>query len=92
MKMNTIDEIQLRLNSLSPLSCTLTDDSQRHAGHAGARQGGGHYQLHIVSSAFTDTVKLARHRMIYTALGDLMQTRVHALSISAQSPEEAGQA
>lgn len=89
MNMSTIDEIQRRLSSLSPLSCSLTDDSQRHAGHAGARQGGGHYQLHIVSSAFTGATNMARHRMIYSALGDLMHTRIHALSICAQTPEEA---
>lgn len=90
--MEILDLIRSRLASLSPLICELQDDSHRHAGHAGARQGGGHFQLHIVSAEFAGKPTLARHRMIYTALGELMQTRIHALSIRAHSPDEAGSA
>lgn len=90
--MDTLDQIRSRLACLSPLSCDLQDDSHRHAGHAGARQGGGHYQLHIVSAAFAEKSTLARHRMIYTALGELMHTRIHALGIRAQTPDESGTA
>lgn len=90
--MDILEQIRTRLNALSPLQCELIDDSHRHAGHAGARQGGGHYQLRIVSAAFASHPRLARHRMIYAALGDLMHTRIHALSIQAETPDEAGQA
>jgi len=88
----TLQEIRARLESLSPVQCELRDDSHRHAGHAGARTGGGHYQLEIVATAFAGLSKLARHRLIYASLGELMQTRIHALSIQAKTPEEALQA
>ena len=67
----------------------IHDDSALHAGHAGARDGGGHYRLRIVSSAFAGHGTVARHRMIYQALGDMMKRDIHALAIKANTAEEA---
>ena len=78
-----------RLASLDPLQLELIDDSALHAGHAGARSGGGHYRLFIVSSAFSGKPTAARHRLIYDALGELMRSKIHALSIRSLTPEEA---
>ena len=77
-----------KLAGLQPRSLELIDDSALHAGHAGARSGGGHYRLRIVSESFTGKPTLARHRMIYTALGELMHAKIHALSIISLTPEE----
>jgi len=85
---DTISEIKARLASLQPENIEIIDESAQHAGHAGARSGGGHYQMTIISPAFTGQNTVARHRAIYQALGDLMSTRIHALSITAYSPEE----
>lgn len=84
----TIAEIKARLAVLTPQHVEIIDESALHAGHAGAKSGGGHYQLTIISPAFSGQNIVARHRAIYQALGDLMSTRVHALSITAYSPEE----
>lgn len=78
-----------RLATLAPQSLELIDESALHAGHAGARSGGRHYRLRIVSSRFVGQSTLARHRLIYAALGELMHGRVHALAIDARTPEEA---
>ena len=86
--MNVMDEIRARLASLQPVSLELSDDSHLHAGHAGARSGGGHYRLAIVSTAFQGKNTVARHRIIYDALGELMRKEIHALAIQARSPEE----
>jgi BolA protein len=86
--MNIADAIAQRLAPLAPLSIELIDDSALHAGHAGARSGGGHYRLAIVSAAFAEKSTVTRHRMIYDALGDLMRTEIHALAIQARTPEE----
>lgn len=85
---DTIAEIKTRLAVLQPETIEIVDESAQHAGHAGARSGGGHYQLTIISPVFSGQNIVARHRAIYQALGDLMSTRVHALSITAHSPEE----
>jgi BolA protein len=85
---DTIAEIKSRLAVLAPENIEIIDESAQHAGHAGARSGGGHYQLTIIAPAFKGQNIVARHRAIYQALGDLMQTRVHALSITAYSPDE----
>ena len=77
-----------KLAGLQPRSLELIDDSALHAGHAGAKSGGGHYRLRIVSESFTGKPTLARHRMIYTALGELMHAKIHALSIISLTPEE----
>jgi len=78
-----------RLAGLNPLRLQLIDDSAKHAGHAGARSGGGHYRLLIVSAEFSGKSTLFRHRMIYDALGELMRSKIHALSIQSLTPEEA---
>ena len=81
--------IRRRLAPLSPIRLELIDDSIRHAGHAGAMGGGGHYRLLVVAAAFAGQSRLARHRKVHAALGDLMQHRIHALSIKALTPGEA---
>ena len=78
-----------RLAGLMPLRLELIDDSALHAGHAGARSGGGHYRLLVVSAEFSGQTTLARHRLIYNALGELMRSKIHALSIQSLTPEEA---
>ncbi|MEO7935788.1 MAG: BolA family protein [Dokdonella sp.] len=81
--------IRARLQEqLSPSELDLIDDSHRHAGHAGARDGRGHFTLRIVSTHFNGMNPLGRHRAIYAALGELMTTDIHALAIDARSPEE----
>jgi BolA protein len=86
--MTTIEEMQQRLATLAPEAIEIGDDSALHAGHAGARSGGGHYNLTIVSPQFDGLLTIKRHRLIYNALGDLMQTKIHALSIKAYAPGE----
>lgn len=78
-----------RLKALEPLSVDLRDESGQHAGHAGSRpSGGSHWQLTIVSEAFRGKSAVARHRMVYEALGDLMKRDIHALKIEAFTPEQ----
>ena len=67
----------------------MIDESHRHAGHEGARDGRGHFAVEIVSEAFAGLAPLARHRRVYEALGTMMQTDIHALSIRARTPAEA---
>jgi BolA protein len=79
--------IREKLASLQPVTLDLRDESAQHAGHAGARpSGGSHWQLTIVSEAFRGKTPVARHRMVYEALGDLMQRDIHALRIEAIVP------
>jgi BolA protein len=75
--------------ALVPDELEIEDESHRHAGHAGARDGRGHFRVRIVSAAFAEKSALARHRAVYAALGDLMQTDIHALAIDARTPDEA---
>ena len=75
---------------LTPLELAIEDESQRHAGHAGARDGRGHFRVRVVAQAFAGLPLLARHRRVYAALGDMMQTDIHALAIEARTPAEAG--
>lgn len=87
--MTVADDIKKRLDALAPSRLELLDESAKHAGHAGAAPGGNtHWKLTIVSAAFAGKPTVARHRMIYQALGELMQQPIHALSISAISPDE----
>ena len=87
--MTVAEDIRRRLETLSPLQMELLDESAKHAGHAGAAPGGNtHWKLTIVCAAFEGKPTLARHRMIYQALGDLMRHPIHALSITAKSPDE----
>lgn len=87
MSRETVELLRQQLSSLEPLSIVIEDESHRHAGHAGAKEG-GHYKLDIVSSAFAGKNTIARHRLIYDAAGDLMRGKIHALSIRAFAPEE----
>lgn len=80
-------EARLR-RALTPEQLEIHDESAAHAGHAGARSGGGHYALTIVARAFEGQAPLARHRLVYQALGDLMQRDIHALRIEALTPDE----
>jgi len=84
-------EMLRRLDSvLNPTSVELTDDSEQHHGHGGYNSAGeSHFTLRIESAAFAGKNRVERQRMIYAALGDLMDARVHALSIRASAPGEA---
>ena len=73
--------------ALAPVLLQVRDDSHLHAGHAGAREG-GHYRLVLVSAAFVGKNTVARHRQVFSLLGDLMRTRIHALGIKAFAPDE----
>ena len=87
--MNTEQAIRERLSVLRPVTVELHDESEEHAGHAGHRPGGGsHWQLTIISEAFRGQSAVARHRMVYEALGDLMKRDIHALKIEAFAPEQ----
>lgn len=77
---------QLLSDALNPQSIEVIDESHKHAGHAGAKTGMGHFEVHIVAEAFADKSLLQKHRMVYDALGDMMQKDIHALSIKASTP------
>ena len=76
-------------DAFKPESLEVIDDSHKHVGHAGAEGGLGHFSVDIVSPAFAGLFPLARHRAIYAALGQMMVTDIHALSIRARTPDEA---
>lgn len=86
--MNRIEKIKDRLAALNPTFVNIVDESHKHAGHAGAQNGAGHYLLQIVAEQFTGKGTLARHRMIYSALGEMMKDDIHALNIQANTPNE----
>jgi BolA family transcriptional regulator, general stress-responsive regulator len=86
--MSRIEQIRQRLAALEPTLVEIEDDSHLHAGHAGAREGGGHYRLHIVSGRFAGVNTVGRQRMVYSALGEMMKREIHALTIRANTPEE----
>lgn len=87
--MSVAETIRERLQALEPLALDLVDESEQHRGHAGYREGGNtHWRLAIVSPRFSGKPTVARHRMVYQALGELMQHPIHALAITARSPEE----
>jgi len=84
-----INELRARLtHSLHPVTLEIIDESAKHAGHAGAAGGGGHFIVQITSAAFRDKSLIQRHRLVYDAIGDMMQRDIHALSIDARTPEE----
>jgi BolA family transcriptional regulator, general stress-responsive regulator len=85
--MSAVDVLRERLAQLSPVALEIRDDSAKHAGHAGAKSG-GHYAVSIVAARFAGLSTMQRHRLVYDAVGDLVQQRIHALSISARTPEE----
>ena len=87
--MDRIAEIKTRLEqALSPTHLDIVDESHLHSGHAGAASGAGHFHVTVVSDKFTDQSAIQRHRMVYSAVGDLMPSEIHALSINALSQAE----
>lgn len=73
---------------LEPVEVEVIDESHLHVGHAGARDGRGHFRVRVVSAAFDGLPRLARHRLVYAAMDELMTTDIHALNIEAVSPNE----
>lgn len=87
--MNRTENIEARLRLVfDPAELIITDDGHKHVGHAGARDGRGHFHVRVVSDAFKGKTELARHRMVFSALGDMMQTDIHALGVDARTTEE----
>ncbi len=85
MSAASVEDIRARLvATLAPLELEVVDEGHRHAGHANA--GKGHFHVRVVSAAFAGKLPLQRHRMVYAALGDLMEHGIHALSIEADAP------
>lgn len=82
------ERITERLRALEPEHLEVVDDSHYHAGHAGAADGRGHFSLLVVSNRFAGLSTLRRHRLVYEAVGDMMITDIHALSIQALAPGE----
>jgi len=85
--MTLVEEITSRLQSLTPSTLQIEDESAMHAGHAG-NAGGGHFKLKITSSHFSEKSQIMRHRIIYQALAELIPSKIHALSIHALAPDE----
>lgn len=85
---DTLAAMGQRLAVLSPLRIDIEDESAAHRGHAGAANGGGHYRLTLVSAAFHGKNTVARHRLVYDALGEMMRGPIHALAIKALTPDE----
>ena len=75
-------------STLHPVHLEIVDESHKHIGHAGARQGGGHFRVNIVSASFNGKSLVERHQMVYASLSEAMQHDIHALSIKAVTPEE----
>lgn len=89
MTRSRIDRMRERLTtSLQPQMLDIEDESHLHVGHAGARDGRGHFRVVIVAEAFAGLTRVQRHQKIYAALGDLMQTDIHALAVQALTPAE----
>lgn len=86
--LNVDAQIRTRLAVLQPVRLDIADDSAAHAGHAGAASGGGHYTLTIIAEAFSGKSRVARHRLVYDALGSMMQQQIHALALTTQAPNE----
>jgi len=85
----TVETIRkLLTETFQPKALEILDDSASHAGHAGARDGGGHYFITIIADAFEGKTLVKRHQLIYGALGDMMKQEIHALGINALSPSE----
>jgi len=83
------DEMRRRLAALQPVRLEIEDESERHRGHAGWREGGEtHWRIFIVSAKFAGQPMVGRHRMVYAALGELMKHPIHALAIAAYAPDE----
>ncbi|HSE12583.1 MAG TPA: BolA family protein [Rudaea sp.] len=74
--------------ALQPAQLDIEDESHRHAGHEGARDGRGHFRVRIVATEFSGMPLIKRHQRVYAALGDLMRTDIHALALDARAPGE----
>ena len=74
--------------AFAPLKLRVRDQSHLHAGHAGAQDGKGHFAVEIISRSFTGLSRIERHRHVFDALGDMMETDIHALIIKAETPDE----
>jgi BolA protein len=90
--LEVVELMRERLAALAPDVVEIYDESGEHLGHEGAKGGGGHYQLLVVARAFEGEPRLARHRMVYAALGGMLQREIHALAITAYTPEELARA
>ena len=90
MTAERVGMIRQRLqDALSPVNLEVVDESHLHVGHAGARDGRGHFRVRVVSEVFDGLPRLARHRRVYDAVGEMMTTDIHALNIEAVTPDEA---
>ncbi len=88
MTQDRVDRIRAYLKAeFVPDELEVRDDSHLHEGHEGAKEGKGHFHVHIVSERFLNTRPIDRHRMVFHALGDMMQTDIHALSVAASAPD-----
>jgi BolA family transcriptional regulator, general stress-responsive regulator len=85
---NIAEKLRERLSTLHPEMLEIVDESSKHVGHVGAASGGRHYQVIIVAQSFAGKSPVARHRLVYDAVGDLMRQEVHALAIQAFAPDE----
>ena len=89
MTQDRIDRIRAYLQTeFAPNELEIKDDSHLHAGHAGAKEGKGHFRVRIISERFLNTRPIDRHRMVFQALGDMMDTDIHALSVAASAPND----
>jgi BolA protein len=84
-----VDRIRLSLErALQPTQLEIEDESRRHAGHEGARDGRGHFRVRIVAAGFAGLPLIKRHQRVYAALGDLMRSDIHALALDTRAPDE----
>lgn len=88
MTSTRLERLTQRLQTLEPARLEVEDNSHHHAGHAGAADGRGHFSVLVVSKRFAGLRQVQRHRLVYEAVGDLMATDIHALSIDALAPGE----
>jgi len=87
MTLDRIERIRAYLKAeFAPDELEIQDDSHLHEGHVGAKEGKGHFRVRIVSERFLNTRPIDRHRMVFQALGDMMDTDIHALSVIASIP------
>lgn len=79
---------ELLTAELAPAELDIVDESHKHAGHEGARDGRGHFRVRIVAAAFAGQSPVKRHQRVYTALGEMMRTDIHALALETRAPDE----
>ena len=87
--LSTQQTIEIRIRErLAPIHLEVIDDGAQHAGHAGAASGGGHFSVFVVSASFEGKNRVARHRLVYDLLQDMMQGAIHALALRTVAPSE----